>query len=123
MNRLGIIIDASHSSDAAFDQMLALSRVPIIASHSGPRAIYDHPRNLDDARMRRLAAAGGLMMINSVFLVQHDSSHERDAIKERQKNWAKLNAAERRAAARRHRRAERAAALHAPPISTSTCAR
>ena len=52
MNRLGIVIDASHSSDAAFDQMLALSRVPIILSHSGPKAIFDHraqPRRRADA--------------------------------------------------------------------------
>jgi membrane dipeptidase len=95
MNRLGILIDASHSSDAVFDQLLALSRVPIIASHSGPRAIYDHPRNLDDARMRRLAAAGGLLMINSVYLAPADNSPERDAINDRHRNWANLTAAER----------------------------
>jgi membrane dipeptidase len=95
MNRLGILIDASHSSDAVFDQMLALSRVPIIASHSGPRAIYNHPRNLDDERMRRLAAAGGLMMINSVYLAAADNSHEREAINDRHKVWANLSTAER----------------------------
>jgi len=95
MNRLGILIDASHSSDATFDQMLVLSRVPIIASHSGPRAIYDHKRNLDDGRMRRLAAAGGLLMINSVYLAPSDNSHEREAINERHKNWANLSEAER----------------------------
>jgi membrane dipeptidase len=95
MNRLGILIDASHSSDSVFDQMLALSRVPIIASHSGPRAIYNHPRNLDDARMRRLAAAGGLLMINSVYLAPADSSREREAINDRHKNWANLGAVER----------------------------
>jgi membrane dipeptidase len=95
MNRLGILIDASHSSDAVFDQLLELSRVPIIASHSGPRAIYNHPRNLDDGRMRRLAAAGGLMMINSVYLAPADNSHEREAINDRHKNWANLSAAQR----------------------------
>lgn len=93
MNRLGILIDASHSSDAVFDQLLEYSRVPIIASHSGPRAIYNHPRNLDDARMRRLAAAGGLMMINSVYLAPADNSREREAINDRHKNWASLSAA------------------------------
>jgi membrane dipeptidase len=95
MNRLGILIDASHSSDAVFDQLLELSHVPIIASHSGSRSIYNHPRNLDDARMRRLAAAGGLMMVNSVYLAPADNSHEREAINERHKNWANLGAAER----------------------------
>jgi membrane dipeptidase len=96
MNRLGIIIDASHSADATFDDMLRLSRVPIVLSHSGPKAIFEHRRNLDDARMRRLAEAGGVMFMNSIFLVQHDGSPERDAINERHERWAELNAAERR---------------------------
>lgn len=96
MNRLGMVIDASHASDAAFDQMLALSRAPIILSHSGPKAIFDHPRNLDDARMRRLAQAGGVMFMNSIFLVAHDGSDERDAINDRHEDWAKLSFEERR---------------------------
>lgn len=95
MNRLGIIIDVSHSSDDVFDQVLSLSRVPIIASHSGPRAIYNHPRNLDDARLRRLAAAGGLLMINSVYLADADRSDARSAIEDRHKRWAQLSPAER----------------------------
>lgn len=93
MNRLGILIDASHSSDAVFDQLLEYSHAPIIASHSGPRAIYDHPRNLDDERMRRLARAGGVMSINSVYLARADNSPEREAINDRHKRWAALDAA------------------------------
>lgn len=96
MNRLGIVIDASHSSDAAFDQMLELSRAPIVLSHSGPKAIFEHRRNLDDARMRRLARAGGVMFMNSIFLVQHDGSPERDALDTRRERWAEMNEAERR---------------------------
>ena len=96
MNRLGMLIDASHSSDAAFDQMLELSRVPIVLSHSGPRAIYDHPRNLDDERMRRLARAGGVMFMNTIFLAPDDRSPERTAIGDRQENWHRLTPAERR---------------------------
>jgi membrane dipeptidase len=96
MNRLGIVIDASHSSDAAFDQMLEASRVPIVLSHSGPRALFAHPRNIDDARMRRLARAGGVLFMNSIFLAQHDNSDERDAINQRHENWARLDAAQRR---------------------------
>jgi membrane dipeptidase len=96
MNRLGMIIDCSHSSDEAFDQLVELSRVPIVCSHSGPRAIFEHRRNLDDARMRRLAESGGLMMINSVFLVANDTSDERDSLQERQKLWSTLDATQRR---------------------------
>jgi membrane dipeptidase len=76
--------------------MVELSRVPVIASHSGPRAIFDHKRNLDDGRMRRLARSGGVMFMNSVFLVANDNSPERNAINDRQERWAQLNAAERR---------------------------
>jgi membrane dipeptidase len=42
-NRLGILIDVSHASDDVVDQAVVLSKVPIIASHSGAKAIYDHP--------------------------------------------------------------------------------
>ena len=68
MNRLGMVIDASHSSDATFDRMLALSRTPMILSHSGSRTMFDHPRNLDDDRIRKLAAAGGAICVTSVYL-------------------------------------------------------
>jgi membrane dipeptidase len=64
-NRLGIVLDASHASDEVFDQMLALSAAPIILSHSGVRAVFNHPRNIDDARITKLAAAGGVIQINS----------------------------------------------------------
>ena len=64
-NALGIVVDQSHSSDDVFDQMLELSKAPIICSHSGCRAVHDHPRNLDDARIRKLAAAGSTIQINS----------------------------------------------------------
>lgn len=64
-NRLGIVLDVSHASDATFDQVLALSRAPVIASHSGSRVVAASPRNLDDARLRLLAAQGGLVAINS----------------------------------------------------------
>jgi len=64
-NRLGIILDASHASDEVFDQMLALSSAPIILSHTGARAVFNHPRNIDDGRIMKLAAAGGVIQINS----------------------------------------------------------
>ena len=64
-NDLGIVLDASHASDDVFDQMMELSRAPIICSHSGCRAVHDHPRNLDDARIKKLAATGGTIQINS----------------------------------------------------------
>ncbi|MDT9597350.1 dipeptidase [Sphingosinicella rhizophila] len=95
MNRLGMIVDGSHSSDATFDQLVALSKTPIILSHSGPRSIFNHPRNLDDDRMRKLARSGGVMQLNSVFLVPHNPTPERSAIEDRQRRWEMLNARER----------------------------
>ena len=80
-NRLGMVLDASHASDEVFDQMLALSASPIILSHSGARAVHNHPRNIDDARIVKLAAAGGVIQINaySDYLVDKPAIPERDA--------------------------------------------
>ena len=79
-NDLGIILDASHASDDVFDQMSDLSRAPIICSHSGCRAVFDHPRNLDDARIKRLAASGSTIQINSYneYLVKVLPNPDRD---------------------------------------------
>jgi membrane dipeptidase len=80
-NRMGILLDASHSSDGVVDDMLALSRAPIILSHSGSRAIYNHPRNIDDDRMRKIAAKGGVIQINaySAYMIDQRKIPERDA--------------------------------------------
>ncbi len=80
-NRLGIILDASHASDDVFDQMLVLSAAPIILSHSGARAVFNHPRNIDDGRIVKLAAAGGVIQINSYgdYLVTTPPNPPREA--------------------------------------------
>jgi membrane dipeptidase len=73
MNRLGILVDVSHLSDAAFYQALELSRVPVIASHSSARHFTPGwERNMSDEMIRALAAQGGLIMINfgSSFLTE-----------------------------------------------------
>lgn len=64
-NRLGIVVDASHASDDVLDQAIALSATPVLLSHSGCKAVFAHPRNVDDARLRKLAASGGVIQINS----------------------------------------------------------
>ena len=53
-NKLGMIIDASHSSDEVLDQLIAKSATPVVLSHSGCKAIYDHPRNVDDDRLHHV---------------------------------------------------------------------
>ncbi|MES2056500.1 MAG: dipeptidase [Pseudomonadota bacterium] len=65
LNDLGVLIDVSQLSDAAFDQVLALSRAPVIASHSDVRTLADSPRNLTDAQLDALKAKGGVIAINA----------------------------------------------------------
>lgn len=80
-NKLGMIIDGSHSSDEVLDQLIARSTTPVVLSHSGCKAIYDHPRNVDDTRLRALAARGGVIQINSYsgYLRARKPNPEREA--------------------------------------------
>jgi membrane dipeptidase len=64
MNRLGMMIDVSHASDKTLADVLAASRAPILASHSGARALTDSPRNLTDDQLRAIATTGGAIMVN-----------------------------------------------------------
>nr|MDP9146693.1 dipeptidase [Acidobacteriota bacterium] len=64
MNRLGVMVDISHVSDKTFADALAVSKAPMIASHSSCRAICDAPRNMADDMMKALAAKGGVVQIN-----------------------------------------------------------
>lgn len=61
MNRVGIMVDVSHASREAMLQAVACSSAPVIASHSGARAISDHTRNLDDEQLRAIAKKGGVV--------------------------------------------------------------
>jgi membrane dipeptidase len=61
LNRLGIMVDVSHASKATTLQLARISRAPLIASHSGVRAIAAIERNMDDDMMRAVAATGGVM--------------------------------------------------------------
>jgi membrane dipeptidase len=72
MNRIGMIVDISHVSDATIRDVLAVSRAPVMASHSSCRAIANMPRNLTDDQIKQIAAKGGVVMINfgSGFLDQ-----------------------------------------------------
>jgi membrane dipeptidase len=65
-NRLGVVLDASHASDEALRDLLAISRAPVVLSHSGCRAVCDHPRNIGDELLRALAATGGVLQMNAL---------------------------------------------------------
>jgi membrane dipeptidase len=64
MNRLGMMIDVSHASDHTLADVLAVTRAPILATHSCARALCDSPRNLTDEQLRAIAANGGAVMVN-----------------------------------------------------------
>ena len=60
MNRHGVMVDLSHAAEKSFYDALDISKTPIVCSHSNCRALCDHPRNLTDDQLRRLAAKGGV---------------------------------------------------------------
>jgi len=64
MNRIGMVVDVSHVSDATMAATLAVTRAPVIASHSSARAIADAPRNIPDDLLRAISANGGVVMVN-----------------------------------------------------------
>ena len=63
LNDAGIMVDVSHASKSTMMQAAELSRVPVIASHSGVKAIRDHPRNLDDEQLLMLKETGGVVQV------------------------------------------------------------
>jgi membrane dipeptidase len=63
MNELGMVVDLSHAGERSFFDALETSAQPVIASHSGCRALHDHPRNLTDEQLVALARQGGVLGI------------------------------------------------------------
>ena len=61
MNKYGMMIDVSHPSKESMKQMIALSKAPIIASHSSARALCNHSRNLDDEQLELMKQNGGVV--------------------------------------------------------------
>ena len=102
-NRLGIAIDASHASDDTFDQMLGLSKTPLLLSHSSGRWAFDHPRNLDDGRIRKLAAKGGAICVSTIFLANMNMTPERAALFTKYEHISDLSPAEQVELARKWR--------------------
>jgi membrane dipeptidase len=79
MNRVGMVVDCSHSGHRTTLEAMEVSSAPVIFSHSNPRALCDHPRNIRDDQIKACAATGGVIGINgvSLFLGDHDIRPER----------------------------------------------
>jgi membrane dipeptidase len=89
MNRLGILIDISHASDAAQLQIIEASAAPVVASHHGLRRFSESPRTLSDDVLKAMAAKGGLVGIHSSagFLSQEFLDWSASQPREPQVNW------------------------------------
>ncbi len=63
MNRLGILVDISHVSDDLFWDVIAITKAPVIASHSSARALCDHARNMNDEMLKAVKKNGGVVQV------------------------------------------------------------
>jgi membrane dipeptidase len=81
MNRLGMMIDVSHVSEKTFWDVIKISKAPIIASHSGCKALSPHDRNLTDDQLQALARNGGVVQVVALgSFLKPDSPERRQAL-------------------------------------------
>jgi len=82
MNRLGIMVDISHTSEKTSFDVLKISEMPIIASHSSAKALRRHPRNISDKLMKAIAEKGGVIQVclYTHFLRNDKNATVKDAV-------------------------------------------
>jgi membrane dipeptidase len=76
MNRMGMLVDISHTSPETMNDVLDVAEAPVIWSHASARGVHDHPRNVPDQVLRRLPENGGVVMVTFVpgFLTSNDEA-------------------------------------------------
>ncbi len=95
MNRIGMMIDLAHVSDETLLDVLEISQDPVIVSHSSARALCDHPRNLSDAMLKKIAENGGVIGVNYYLGYLHEEFRKaQSALDEEQKIQEKKLATE-----------------------------
>ncbi|MEM1001549.1 MAG: dipeptidase [Bacteroidota bacterium] len=104
MNRLGIMVDVSHGNDSVFYDAIAMSKAPIIASHSNARAVTNHQRNMTDEMLKLMAKNGGVVQLTMLanYLREAPPNAEKDsataALRATMKPFSEMNQEERTAA-------------------------
>jgi membrane dipeptidase len=104
MNRLGIMVDVSHGNDSLFYDALAISKAPIIASHSNARAVTNHKRNMTDEMLELMAKNGGVVQLTmlSDYLRKAPPNPQRDtaiaALRANMKSFSEMTKEEQSAA-------------------------
>ena len=86
MNRLGMMVDISHVADKTFWDTIAVTKAPVIASHSSARALVNAPRNMTDDMLRAVAKNGGVVQVN--FYSGFDDENFRKAMEAQAKDQA-----------------------------------
>jgi membrane dipeptidase len=127
MNRLGMIVDISHTADKTFWDALETSTAPIFASHSSCRAVSDNTRNMTDEMIKALAQKGGVIQMNfdCAYLSQRYEDESKPLMQKRRAQYSQIqqigDPAEREKAIDKLR-AEMAAEAPAPPTITDVVA-
>ncbi len=98
MNRLGMMVDISHVADKTFWDVVAVTKAPVIASHSSARALVSAPRNMTDDMLRAVAKNGGVVDVNFCSCFLDQGYWDAEATQRKDKDAAIHNFAEKRTA-------------------------